>query len=92
MNNEIKDINIEVKDKDIKKEQKKQATKTIIRLFHKSGERYKIMLIQTDNDKLYISIIDNDKNKQNIALSLEECSAIRDVFDVFIKKSLAKRI
>jgi hypothetical protein len=92
----MNNIDIEVKSeniKNIKKEQnKKKTVKTVMRLFHKKDDKYKIMLVQTDNDKIYITITDNDKNKQNIALSLEECSTLKDVIDVFVKSSIMKKI
>jgi hypothetical protein len=77
---------------EIKEQNKKKTVKTVMRLFHKKDDKYKIMLVQTDNDKIYITITDNDKNKQNIALSLEECSTLKDVIDVFVKSSIMKKI
>jgi hypothetical protein len=78
--------------KEIKEQNKKKTVKTVMRLFHKKDDKYKIMLVQTGNDKLYITIIDNDKNKQNIALSLEECSTLKDILDVFVKSNIMKKI
>jgi len=75
-----------------KLEQKKKETKTVMKLFHKKDDKYKIMLVQTASDKLYITIVDNEKNKQNIALSIEECSTLRDVLDVFVKTNIMKRM
>jgi|GEM_PF-3817607 hypothetical protein len=70
----------------------KKETKTVMKLFHKKDDKYKIMLVQASGDKLYITIFDNEKNKQNIALSIEECSTLRDVLDVFVKTNIMKRI
>jgi len=72
------------------KEKKKK--KTLMRIFHKKEDKYKIMLVRTDAEKIYVSIIDNGKDKQSIALSIEECSALRDVLDVFVKSSIMKKI
>jgi hypothetical protein len=81
--------NLDIKQKE---QNKKKTVKTVMRLFHKKDDKYKIMLVQTGNDKLYITIIDNDKNKQNIALSLEECSILKDILDVFVKSNIMKKI
>ena len=85
--NEIAELDMKQKEQN-----KKKTVKTVMRLFHKKDDKYKIMLVQISDDKLYITIMDNDKNKQNIALSLEECSTLRDVLDVFTKTSIMKKI